>query len=110
MDSFHSLFRIHILLIKLAYKATSIMLLSSCLEAVKIESQHLELEALPLFLLKSPTVMCCPYSVIPYPPPSPGPAGARCDEVTGRPDSLTGTELTWDSCSSSPGLPIYCLL
>lgn len=82
MDSFHSLFRIHILLIKLAYKATFIMLLSSCLEAVKIESQHLQLGALPLFLLKSPKAMCCPYLVIPL-SPAPTPAGAQCDEVTG---------------------------
>ena len=72
MDSFHSLFRIHILLIKLAYKATFIMLLSSCLEAVKIESQHLQLGALPLFLLKSPQAMYCLYSVI-YPVLTTGP-------------------------------------
>lgn len=61
------------------------MLLSRCLGAVKIESQHLQLEALHLFLLKSPKAMS-PCSVICFPclcHSSQCTSHTHCAEVTG---------------------------
>lgn len=57
MDSSHFLLRIHILLIKIIYGTALIMLLLSCQEAVRTEGQHLQVGALPLFLLRSPGAM-----------------------------------------------------